>query len=270
MANRNWWRPARTWLWAVLAFITPFLLYLYVPLRSGPAASPWYHQRFGTGVLSLYDGTWNAFFDFVTGRSISVGFNDPATAFANLPMAVLLWLRHFEWSGIVLIVIGLVFLVRARNWPMLALTVSYVLLQQIFNLFYGIGDIFVYYIPLYLIGCLWVGFGAAGLGELFGRFTGAHEEVASAQSAVTNPATADHAVAPIWTYLLLVLLFYIPVSMWMQYTPLVQKLQDESLATRAAWDAILCRASRCLLPFRVAVPGLGSPPASSFTIFAGR
>ncbi|MBK8049383.1 MAG: DUF2723 domain-containing protein [Anaerolineales bacterium] len=236
MANRSWWRPARAWLWAVLAFLAPFLLYLYVPLRSGPAASPWYHQRFGDGTLSLYDGSLQAFLDFVTGRSISVGFYDAPTALSGIPTALLLWLRHFEWSGVVLIVIGIVFLVRARNWPMLVLTVGYAVLQQVFNLFYGIGDIFVYYLPLYLVGCLWAGFGAAGFGDTFYRMTGAHEQIPKAE---VTPATMDHAVAPIWTYLLMVLLFYIPVSMWMQYTPLLQQLHDESLATRAAWDAIL-------------------------------
>ncbi len=167
LANRTWWRSMRAWLWAVPAFLLPLLFYLYVPLRSGAEASPWYHQRLGNGVLTLYDGTWNAFANFVTGRSISVGFYRPGEAMAALPAVFTLWLRHFEWPGFLLIVVGLFVLVRVRNWPVLTLTVGYLVIQQTFNLFYAIDDIFVYYVPLYLLACIWVGYAAAGIGMGF-------------------------------------------------------------------------------------------------------
>ena len=96
-----------------------------------------------------------------------------------MPTAAILWLRHFEWPGLLLMAVGIFVLVRLRNWPVLALTVSYFVLQQVFNLFYAIGDIFVYYIPLYLVACIWIGFAGAGIGVGF-RFTqarGTHEGV---------------------------------------------------------------------------------------------
>ena len=34
--QRAWWRNGRAWLWAIPAGLLPLLLYLYVPLRSGP------------------------------------------------------------------------------------------------------------------------------------------------------------------------------------------------------------------------------------------
>ncbi len=44
---------------------------------------------------------------------------------------------------------------------------------QVFNLFYGIGDIYVYYIPLYLIGAIYAGLGVEGVWRVaysvFGR-----------------------------------------------------------------------------------------------------
>ncbi len=238
LANPNWWRPLRAWLWALPAFLLPFLLYLYIPLRSGPDASPWYHQRLGDGVLSLYTPGWRSFVDFVTGRSISVGFYSPAQAAANLPTALLLWLRHLEWPGLLLLVIGLAVLLRrgqiGRRIPLLALTLSYVLLQQTFNLFYAIDDIFVYYIPLYLMACIWIGFGAAGIGAAF-QWAGARQEA-------REEADQGQAVLPAvrWlSTLILLALFWLPVQLWRQYTPLVQQLQAESAGARAMWEAIL-------------------------------
>jgi 4-amino-4-deoxy-L-arabinose transferase-like glycosyltransferase len=65
--RRDWWRNGRAWRWALLAALPPLLLYLYIPLRSGPDASPWYHQRLGDDVLTLFDNSLPALLDFVTG-----------------------------------------------------------------------------------------------------------------------------------------------------------------------------------------------------------
>ena len=81
------------------AFLLPLLLYLYIPLRSGPDASPWYHQRLGDGVLSLYTPGWASFWQFITGRSISVGYYGLGEALANVGTASILWLRHYRMAG---------------------------------------------------------------------------------------------------------------------------------------------------------------------------
>jgi hypothetical protein len=44
--------------------------------------------------------------------------------------------------------LGVFFWGHLRNWPVLLLTLPFALMLQIFNLFYGIGDIYVFYIPL--------------------------------------------------------------------------------------------------------------------------
>lgn len=163
-ARRGWIGSGKTWILALLALVTPLLLYLYIPLRSGPAASPWYHQALGTETLTLYENTWPAFIAFITGQSISVGFRDVTGAVQQLSQAWLLWRLHLLWPGIVLAVLGLYQLIRQRNWPVLALTVPFFLIQQTFNLFYAIGDILVYYIPLYLVAAIWIGFAADTLG----------------------------------------------------------------------------------------------------------
>ncbi len=224
--RRNWWRNGRAWLWAALAGLAPLLLYLYVPLRSSPDASPWYHQPLGDGVLTLFEHTPAAFIDFITGRSISVGFHDAATALAGAPTAALLWLRHFEWAGVVLIVVGVFVLVRLRAWLLLTLTISYFAFQLTFNLFYAIGDIFVYYIPLYLAACIWIAFAGAGIGSGF-RF---------------SAATDVHEQAPAWSVGLLIVLLAFPGQLWLTYAPIFDQLQRDSTAARSQWEAILAAA----------------------------
>lgn len=221
--RREWFRSLRAWLWAIPAGLAPLLLYLYVPLRSGPHASPWYHQRLGDGVLTLFDNTPAAFLDFITGRSISVGFHDLGAALAAAPTALVLWLRHFEWTGLLLIALGLFALVRLRAWPLLTLTLSYFVLQQGFNLFYAIGDIFVYYIPLYLVASIWIAFAGVGIGAGF-RLAG---------QAPTNVQP------PAWSVGLLLVLFILPLQLWIAYTSLFDSLKSESVAARAQWEAIL-------------------------------
>lgn len=155
--------PLRVWFGMAALLVAPLLLYLYIPLRGGAAASPWYHQRLGESTLTLYTHTRAGFLDFITGRSISIGFHSPGDALSQLSQAGWLWRYHFGWVGLVMILLGIGWLIRRRAWPILAFTALYALLQQIFVLFYAIGDILVYYIPLYWIGALWAGFGLLGL-----------------------------------------------------------------------------------------------------------
>ncbi len=235
------------------AFLLPLLLYLYVPLRSGPDASPWYHQRLGEGVLSLYTAGWASFWQFISGRSISAGYYGLDAALANVGTAAILWLRHYEWPGLLLAAVGIFVLVRLRSWPLLALTVSYFVLQQVFNLFYAIGDIFVYYIPLYLVACIWIGFAGAGIGAAF-RFGSSVEQGQNARPrpdtgpeigpAPTPDSSAEPGAESVQTVqrlgtLLLLVLFVLPFQLWTRYTALVEQLQDESTAARAQWEAIL-------------------------------
>ena len=164
MADKTWRHlPLASWVLAVIVGLLPLLLYAYIPLRAGVEATPWYHQRLGDGLLSLYQNDAPSFWRFISGQSISVGFRNGGEAWAQLPQALWLWQYHFGWVGLVMITAGLFWLVRTRHYAILVPTLLYVLAQQLFNLFYNIGDILVYYIPLYLVGAMWAGFGLAGL-----------------------------------------------------------------------------------------------------------
>ena len=92
--------------------------------------------------------------------------------------------------GLLLIVVGLYVLVKGRHWPLLIFTGAYFLLQQGFNLFYAIGDIFVYYIPLFWLGSIWAGMGALAIGERLALF---FEDLRSQQLALRSDVQSEPA-----------------------------------------------------------------------------
>ncbi len=155
--DRRWWQRGRVWISLLLGMGLPQLLYLYIPLRSGAGASPWLYPRLNGETLALYQQSWQGFLDFITGSVFAVSFLDLPGAVARLAQMAELWLQHFGWLGIALMLFGLITLIRRRQWALLLLTLPFALLLQIFNLFYGIGDIYVFYIPLYLVGSVWAG-----------------------------------------------------------------------------------------------------------------
>ena len=164
LADRGWRHfSLGNWTLVVLAGLVPLLLYAYIPLRAGAAASPWYHQPLGANVLDLYQNNLTSFWAFISGQSIEVGFRPLSAAWAQVPQAAWLWQYHFGWVGLAMMGIGLFWLWQTRRHAILISTLLYVIIQQLFNLFYNIGDILVYYIPLYVVGAMWAGFGLAGL-----------------------------------------------------------------------------------------------------------
>lgn len=243
-ARRGWMHRGKTWVFAFLALLAPLLLYLYIPLRSGPTASPWYHQALGTETLTLYQNTWPSFMAFITGQSISVGFRDMAGAVQQLNQAWLLWRLHLLWPGLVLAVFGLYLLIRQRNWPVLALTVPFFIIQQTFNLFYAIGDILVYYIPLYLVAAIWAGFAADTLGggiqtlmreEAPAADPVDHAPVQAGWQRKTAEAAAPRATLPFGIVLVLVL-FWLPIQLIMRDFSRLDQTQARGAQTM--WQAI--------------------------------
>jgi hypothetical protein len=214
----------KQWALALLVGLVPLLLYAYIPLRSGAAASPWYHQPLGDGTLDLYHNDWASFWAFISGQSIDVGFRTAGAAWAQVPQAAWLWHYHFGWVGLAMIAAGLFWLWRTGRTAILIPTLLYVVAQQIFNLFYDIGDILVYYIPLYLVGSMWAGFGLAGL--LGGDWRASAEET-------TNRPTTIGPVA--WVAGGAILLLALRVL------PLTSAQIDQSRATEARqqWEPIL-------------------------------
>jgi len=152
------------WILALGCFLLPLLLYLYIPLRA-PHTAYMTVELSATRSLQLYDRTLQGFLTFVSGRVYAGALLSPAEAWARLPMAAGHLLRQFGRPGLVLGLLGVARLAGGRRWRLLALTALSFLALVVFNLFYGIGDIHVFFIaPTVILAC-WMGLGMATLVE---------------------------------------------------------------------------------------------------------
>lgn len=255
----------RHWAGLIGGLALPQLLYLYIPLRSGPDASPWLYPQVGGETLALYTPTLQGFIDYITGSVFAVSFLSPAQAAARIPEAANLWLAHFTWPGLALTLLGLLLLIRGgiqrkdsnadsaegadftdeirvpsnpciqkalqqKAGSLLLLTLPAFLLLQIFNLFYGIGDIYVFYIPLYLIAALWA---ANGVAWLVGRQRTADRGRQITDEAPNPPSPIPNIQYALWLLLLLTL----PISLFVTHLPAIDRSGDD--AARRMWDTIL-------------------------------
>lgn len=152
----------RRHLWLSLALLlVPLLLYLYIPLRA--AQTPYLVVNLAPDrQLQLYEPSLRGFIEHVSGstfRSALGGWGEPW-----LGALVGRLVGEFSWAGGALGILGAVWL-AVRRPRLLALTGLTFLLIAVFNHFYGIGDIYVFYIPVYLIWALWIAVGFLGCGE---------------------------------------------------------------------------------------------------------
>ncbi|HEY66622.1 MAG TPA: hypothetical protein G4O02_18900, partial [Caldilineae bacterium] len=150
---------------------------------------------------------------FVMGRAFAGELLTPAQAWGQLPAALdLLW-RNLSGPGLLLATIGAIWLIRQKRWQLLAPTGLILLAQMGFNLFYGIGDIYVLYVPVYLIAAVWAGIGLAALAAIATRWT--------------------RKAAPVIPALGLLL----PILAIVTFFPLVDRSSDRR--AREFWEAIL-------------------------------
>ena len=152
--------PIRRFILSLLV-LAPLLLYLTIPLTA--PQTPYVHVQVGPNqTLDLYKPTLDGFLNYVTGREFESEFRAPADALGRVMPSLRLLAGEVTWIGVLLGVLGLIWLAR-RSRPLLALTGLGFLTLFVFNLFYGIGDIAVYYIPLYALWALWIACGVAGI-----------------------------------------------------------------------------------------------------------
>ncbi|MCD6290512.1 MAG: hypothetical protein J7M34_08415, partial [Anaerolineae bacterium] len=176
------WLPGLlVWLWpdrhkldrrlvgGVLAgLLLPLTLYLYIPLRA--PATPYLWVPLGPGeTLALYENSLSGFLGFVMGKAFTGELLSPPAAWAQLPAAFDLIWRNAGGPGVLLAGIGIIWLIWRRRWRLLALTGLIFIAQVGFNLFYGIGDVYVLYVPVYLIMALWSAIGLAALASIVPR-----------------------------------------------------------------------------------------------------
>ena len=143
------------------------------PLSDHPAAAPhapYFQIRVAADqVLQLYRTTLAGFIEHISGQGFGSALGVGGSAAARLKGLPALFAAELTVAGLALGLLGLIRLaVRAK--PLLALTGLSFLAIVGFNLVYGIGDIYGYYIPAYLIWVLWM---ALGLGAVCDAVMGA-------------------------------------------------------------------------------------------------
>jgi len=166
-APAGYWRGRQIALLALLA-LAPLLLYLYVPLRA--PASPYLSIELWPGQpTALLDRSPSGLLSYLLGQSFAGEIQGPVQALAAAPGLLARFAAELTPLGLALALLGLAVLALRRQWPLLWLTgASFVLLTG-FNLFYTIGDIAVFYIPSYLLACVWIGVAVAWAAEAAGR-----------------------------------------------------------------------------------------------------
>ncbi|TEU10438.1 MAG: DUF2723 domain-containing protein [Anaerolineales bacterium] len=153
---------------ALLVLLLPLLLYLYIPWRA--PFTPYVRLPLSADKeLVLYQNTPQGFFNLVMGQMFRGELGYRTETLPRLRMAADLLRGQFGLVGMALGLLGVLRLAFGRRWALLALTGLTYLANLLFTLVYFIGDIFVLFIPSYLVFALWLALGAATLGEGIGE-----------------------------------------------------------------------------------------------------
>lgn len=148
----------------LLVALVPLALYLYVPLRA--PHTDYLTVDLGPGqTLQLVDRSPIGLVQYVLGQRFAGELRSLDQAVRGIPLAMQRFVAELGIAGLGLALLGVLYLAVSQHWRLLWLTGASFLLLIAFNLFYGIGDIAVYYIGPYLIACAWLGVGAAWIAE---------------------------------------------------------------------------------------------------------
>jgi hypothetical protein len=212
----------------LLLLLAPLLLYLYIPLRA--PHTPYAEVVIGPGqALQLYEPTVWGFIEHITGRVFSPVIRPFAEASAQLLPGARLLIQEVSWAGVIAGLLGLLWLARYARplWSLIGL--SFLAIVG-FNLFYGIGDIFVFYIPAYLIWTVWMALGVGALVRQIGAWA----------NTCTLPTHHAPGITPLLVRLFPCLIaFALPA--WLLLARYDQLDQSRNTQARATWEAILAQ-----------------------------
>jgi hypothetical protein len=231
-----------------LLVLVPLLLYLIIPLRAPHV--PYFRIRVaGDQPLQLYRTTLAGFIEHVSGQGFGTALGVGGGAAARLKGLPALFAGEVTVVGLALGLFGLIGL-AARAKPLLALTALSFLAIVSFNLVYGIGDIYGYYIPAYLIWVLWMVLGLGAVCDAvlrrwgdtaiaehpFGtRRHGEAESISAEDSPRPRvPASPRRSLAVVLCLVALVLPVYLLIANFASH----DRSQD---VTAQAWDALLAQ-----------------------------
>lgn len=218
-----------------LLIILPLALYLYIPWRA--PHTPYLKLPLTSGRdLVLYENRVSDLLQFVMGGPFGSSVDLGVDLGERLSMAWGFVRSEIPWPGLLLAVIGLATLIARRRWPLLALTALAFVATVAFNLVYTIGDIYVLYLPVYLILVLWLSLGAGSLIEILSKawagFTGRHPRGRASTESPSKLASLAWlgAVIPV---------FALPV--WMATSRFGELDMSHNTSARDRWDVILAQ-----------------------------
>jgi len=218
--RENWARGRALWL-ILAGLLLPQLLYLYIPWRAPHV--PYLELRLGAAqTLALYENSLRGFLDLVLGGAFGGQLAEGPVSAARLEMAFTLLRDQFTWVGISLGLMGILAIIRRRMWPLLILTTLPYLSYVAFNLVYFIGDIYVLFIPTYLIWAVWIGWGVWELVPV----------ISTSRSGKGLSSLRDWVMVSV-----IILSFSLPVFLLVRNYPLVDQSQNRNAAH--LWQPIL-------------------------------
>jgi hypothetical protein len=226
LVDRQVLRDWRLLLKTSLLLVLPLLIYLYLPLRA--PHTPYLRLTLSEGRdLVLYENTWPYFVYFVLGGPFGGSVDLSVNLGERLANTWGLLRNEAGLLGVILALVGVVRLALGRtstglgrrlpsgsggHWALLALTGLAYVASVAFNLIYTIGDIFVMYIPTYLVVVLWITVGVGTLASLVQR-----QRVASVAA----------------------VLAFLALPTWLALTHFASVDQSWNTRARARWETIL-------------------------------
>ncbi|HEY83618.1 MAG TPA: DUF2723 domain-containing protein [Chloroflexi bacterium] len=214
----------------------PNLLYLTLPLLA--ANSPYVKLELSQQqTLILYHNTFKGFLQHVSGAVFSAEVQPEAVGLDRLLMSLDFMRRQVGWLGGVLGLVG-VFSLRKRP-ALLALTLGSFSGFLIFNLIYFIGDVYVLFIPCWLILSLWIGLGWLTLARITSQKLSSRNQIRGEGALLLGDATARMQIRLqklLFVGLSGLLLGFVVVLLVTRYAKVDQ---SQNTIARDAWQEIL-------------------------------
>jgi 4-amino-4-deoxy-L-arabinose transferase-like glycosyltransferase len=231
LVNRRVFRDWRLILQALLLIVLPLSLYVLIPLRA--PHTPYLRLPLSEGAeLTLYDNTLAEFLEFVTGGPFGGSIDFSVDLVHRLGMTWGFLQLELGWSILVFALAGVIRLVARSCWATLALTGLTYLAVVAFNLVYTIGDIFVLYIPSYLIVVLWLAVGVGTLIEILAKaVTGVSSRHSDSETSSTKRLATQTGIVVV------IILFLLPLGMGARHYADLD--QSQNTRARERWEAIL-------------------------------
>ncbi len=217
--------------------LIPLLLYLYLPLIA-PTVPYRQLTLSSSQVLTLYDNSWFGLWQHLTGSAFRGELRPYAIGTDRFLMVGQAMWQQVGWTGIILAIMGLFILWQSKRVELLALTSLAFLIIIAFNLIYFIGDIFVLFIPAWLMVCLWIGIGSLGITRWL-----AHKFVQRRMTVNQNfyfrgfEKRLGQNINRLLTTALLIPFFLLPTNLLISQFPMLD--QSQNTATRDRWQQIL-------------------------------